>query len=73
MHTLSPDKEPIAILVTLDALYLRPLCVMLRSLAARTPERDFRVFVRAEEAFYFAPLFGTKNINISELMSSMKG
>ncbi len=45
MHTLSPDKEPIAILVTLDALYLRPLCVMLRSLAARTPERDFRVFV----------------------------
>lgn len=45
MHTLSPDKEPIAVLVTLDALYLRPLCVMLRSLAARTPERDFRVFV----------------------------
>ena len=45
MHTLSPDKEPIAILVNLDALYLRPLCVMLRSLAARTPERDFRVFV----------------------------
>ena len=25
MHTLSPDKEPIAVLVTLDALYLRPL------------------------------------------------
>lgn len=45
MHTLSPDKEPIAVLVTLDALYLRPLCVMLRSFAARTPERDFRVFV----------------------------
>ena len=45
MHTLSPDTEPIAVLVTLDALYLRPLCVMLRSLAARTPERDFRVFV----------------------------
>ena len=45
MHTLSPDKEPIAVLVTLDALYLRPFCVMLRSLAARTPERDFRVFV----------------------------
>ena len=45
MHTLSPDKEPIGLLVTLDALYLRPLCVMLRSLAARTPERDFRVFV----------------------------
>ena len=45
MHPLSPTKDPIAILVTLDAGYLRPLCVMLRSLAARTPGRDFRVFV----------------------------
>lgn len=40
----SPLK-PVAILVTLDAGYLRPLCVMLRSLSARNPGRDFRVFV----------------------------